>query len=117
MSQFAKVDDRKLNKKEPLPIPEGETAESWKWKTWSSRCEICNQAISLASQEINKYTQQFDPTCGECRKSIRKAVRFHEEDHWRVYEEVWGNPEEKMGGAEAYYGGDAEADYQGSKED
>lgn len=97
----------------PVEIPEGVTKEQWKWKTWASRCECCNKAIRLPTTETNKITKQFDPFCRECRNVIRDAVNYHEEEAGVIYEVVWNNPHERMGGELAGGYEDPEDAYQG----
>jgi hypothetical protein len=97
----------------PVEIPEGYTKEQWKWQTWASRCECCNKAIRLPTSETHRITKQFDPFCRECRDAIRNSVNFHEEDASVVYEIIWNNPEERMGGSLAGGYEDPEDAYQG----
>lgn len=69
-----------------------------KENTWSSHCIACNSRIVSSERQVNKVTKEHEPYCRVCWYWISNAITYHEEDHWRVYDIVWKNPDEMMGG-------------------
>lgn len=78
-----------------------------------THCAACDTALN-DKQPVDKITGQVSDLCGICRKSIRKAVYFHEEDVQALELDVW---RVKMGSEDILNGSrsthDAELAYQG----
>lgn len=76
-----------------------------------THCAACDTTLNPEQQPIDAWLSDL---CGVCRKVVRKAVHYHEEDvldlevsKWRV----------QMGGdEEAYLQDDVEASYSGSRD-
>lgn len=83
-----------------------------------THCAACDTALNDA-QPVDKNTGEVSDLCGICRKSIRKAVYFHEEDVQALEMDVWRI---KMGSEDLFFNPDsaprtAEAQYQGCSVD